>query len=42
MTLSGGPINATPEEHAFFLGMRASMNQGFGGTFDALEAFLAG
>jgi len=41
ITLRGGPINATPEEVATFAGHRSSMEQGFGGTFDQLAAFLA-
>jgi uncharacterized protein YndB with AHSA1/START domain len=35
------PHNATPEERAFFEGMFKSMEGGFGGTFDQLEAYLA-
>lgn len=41
VTLKGGPINATGEEMNFFKGMFDSMRQGFGGTFDQLEAYLA-
>ncbi len=40
-TLRGGPINATEEERKTFIGMFASMQQGFGGTFDQLAAYLA-
>jgi len=35
------PINATPEEQATFDGMFESMEMGYGGTFDQLEAHLA-
>lgn len=41
LTLMGGPHHATPEQQAFFNGMKASMQGGFKGTFDQLEAFLA-
>ncbi|ASA22449.1 SRPBCC family protein [Paenibacillus donghaensis] len=41
MTLRGGPIHATDEEQQFYVGMFESMKQGFGGTFDQLEAYLA-
>ena len=40
ITLRGGPINATEEEVKTYEGMSASMNQGFGGTFDQLDAYL--
>jgi uncharacterized protein YndB with AHSA1/START domain len=42
LTLRAGPINATEEERATFVGMFDSMRQGFGGTFDQLVAYLAG
>jgi uncharacterized protein YndB with AHSA1/START domain len=41
LTLRGGPINANEEERSFFNGMFDSMNQGFAGTFDQLEQYLA-
>jgi len=41
ITLRGRPIRASAEERAFFAGMHASMEGGFGGTFDALRAWLA-
>ncbi|WP_349655180.1 hypothetical protein [Paenibacillus konkukensis] len=41
MTLRSGPINATEEERSFFEGMLESMQEGFGGTFDQLEEYLA-
>lgn len=39
--LSGGPLNANEAEHKTFVGMFDSMRQGFGGTFDQLDAYLA-
>lgn len=39
--LRGRPVNATAEECAFFEGMFGSMSQGFGGTFDQLDDYLA-
>lgn len=41
VTLRGGPIDPTEEERAVFESMFDSMNQGFGGTFDQLTAYLA-
>jgi uncharacterized protein YndB with AHSA1/START domain len=41
LSLVGGPINATEEERGIFAGMRDSMRQGFGGTFDQLADYLA-
>jgi uncharacterized protein YndB with AHSA1/START domain len=41
LTLRGGPINATEEERKTFASMADSMRQGFGGTFDQLEEYLA-
>jgi uncharacterized protein YndB with AHSA1/START domain len=41
ITLRGGPINVSEEELDFFKGMFESMKQGFGGTFDQLEDYLA-
>jgi uncharacterized protein YndB with AHSA1/START domain len=41
LTLRGTPLNPTAEERATFIDMFASMQQGFGGTFDQLEAYLA-
>ncbi|MBB6669536.1 SRPBCC domain-containing protein [Cohnella nanjingensis] len=41
LTLRGGPINATSEERNTFNGMRGSMQEGFGGTFDQLDEYLA-
>ena len=40
ITLRGGPVNPNDAEREVFEGMFASMQQGFGGTFDQLEAFL--
>ena len=41
ISLRGGPINATEEERKIFAGMADSMRQGFGGTFDKLDEYLA-
>lgn len=41
LTLRGGPIEATEAEMQTYVGMFASMQQGFGGTFDQLDAYLA-
>lgn len=41
LTLRGGPINATEEERRMFVSMFDSMRQGFGGTFDQLDQYLA-
>lgn len=41
ISLRGGPINATEEERKIFAGMADSMRQGFGGTFDKLDDYLA-
>jgi uncharacterized protein YndB with AHSA1/START domain len=41
IALRGGPINATEEECKIFAGMTDSMRQGFGGTFDKLDDYLA-
>lgn len=41
MTLRSGPIDATEEEVSFFYSMHASMQQGFGATFDQLDKYLA-
>lgn len=41
LALRATPINATAEERAVFAGMTNSMRQGFGGTFDKLDASLA-
>ena len=42
LTLKGGPHNATKEELALFISNIPSMDQGFGGTFDQLDAYLSG
>jgi len=42
LEMRGTPINATEEEIEFFKGMNSSMQGGWKGTLDALEAFLAG
>lgn len=41
LTLRGGPINATDEERKTFESMFESLQHGFGGTFDQLDAYLA-
>lgn len=41
LNLAGGPLNATAAELAFYAGMEDSMQQGFKGTFDALDAYLS-
>jgi uncharacterized protein YndB with AHSA1/START domain len=40
MTIAGGPINATEEERKTFGSSHSSMEQGFKGTLDQLEAYL--
>lgn len=39
--LNWQPIEATPEEEAFFASMMASMEGGWTGTFERLDSFLA-
>lgn len=39
--LSWTPLDATLEEEAFFASMMASMNQGWSGSFEQLDDFLA-
>ena len=41
LTLLGVPLNATAEEWDVFEGMLMSLHQGFTGTFDQLEEYLA-
>ncbi|MES2380923.1 MAG: SRPBCC domain-containing protein [Bacteroidota bacterium] len=41
LTLSGHPINATPEQEATYNSMFENMSQGFAGTFNQLDAYLA-
>ena len=41
VTLKGWPINATAEEKATFAAGHSSMQQGFKGTLDQLDAYLA-
>jgi uncharacterized protein YndB with AHSA1/START domain len=41
MTIEWVPINATDEERQTFNAMHDSMNQGWSGTFEQLEAYLA-
>lgn len=42
LTLRARPIEATADEHKVFAGLFDSMRQGFGGTFDQLDAYLKG
>jgi uncharacterized protein YndB with AHSA1/START domain len=41
MTLSGHPINASAEQETTYYSMIENMNQGFSGTLNQLEAYLA-
>ena len=41
LTLRGGPVNATEEQNKAFNDMKSGMQQGFGGTFDQLDEYLA-
>lgn len=41
LTLRGSPIRANDAERAMFAGFFDSLNQGFGGTLDQLELYLA-
>ena len=41
LTLRGLPYNATAAEHNLFAGARTSIQQGFKGTMDQLETYLA-
>jgi len=40
LRLQSAPLDATAAEWVAFKGMHASMRQGFGGTFDQLDAYL--
>jgi len=41
VTVRGRPLNATADERATYRGMFSSMQQGFTGTFESLDAYLA-
>ncbi|KQS30993.1 SRPBCC domain-containing protein [Dyadobacter sp. Leaf189] len=41
LTIQGHPINATPAQEETYFSIMDSMQQGFGGTFDQLEVYLA-
>ena len=41
LAMTGMPVNATEDERKMFESMRPSMDQGFKGTLDQLEAYLA-
>ena len=40
LTIQGHPINATAAQEDTYFSIMDSMHQGFGGTFDQLEAYL--
>lgn len=40
LTIKGGPINASAEEQKAYDDLKPSMEQGFGGTFGQLDAYL--
>ena len=40
LTLRAHPVNPTADENETYAGMHDSMRQGFGGTFDQLDAYL--
>lgn len=40
LTMSSNPIDATPEQLAFYKGMNESMQQGVSGMLDSLAAYL--
>lgn len=42
LTMRGCPVNATEAEHKTFEGMHENVKQGFGGTFEQLDSYLAG
>jgi uncharacterized protein YndB with AHSA1/START domain len=42
LTLTGSTVGATDEERETYKAGHKSMHQGFGGTFDQLDAYLAG
>ena len=42
VTLRWQPVGATPEQEAMFAANMASMEGGWGGSFEKLDAFLAG
>ncbi len=41
ITIRGGPINATPEQLELFASMHQSMQEGFKGTWEKLDTYLA-
>lgn len=41
LTLKGSPINATEEQHIMYKNMTGSMQEGFKGTFEQLDEYLA-
>lgn len=40
LTLTGHPVNATPEQEATYYSIIENMRQGFAGTFDKLDTYL--
>lgn len=40
LTIAGGPVNATAEEHATYKAGQESLRSGFGGSFDKLDDYL--
>jgi uncharacterized protein YndB with AHSA1/START domain len=40
LTIQGHPINATPAQIETYNSIKENMEQGFGGTFDQLDAYL--
>lgn len=40
VSLTGRPVNATPEQEESFRSIHDSMQEGFGGTFDKLVSYL--
>ena len=41
LTLQGYPLNATPEQEETYYAMTANISEGFAGTFNQLDAYLA-
>ncbi|MCE7072889.1 SRPBCC domain-containing protein [Dyadobacter sp. CY327] len=41
LTIQGHPINATPAQEETYFSIMDNMHQGFNGTFDQLDAYLA-
>ncbi|NIJ52824.1 uncharacterized protein YndB with AHSA1/START domain [Dyadobacter arcticus] len=41
LTIQGYPLNATPAQEETYFSIMENMREGFGGTFDQLEAYLS-